>query len=137
MVLNKHASELKETNPGSNAIILAERQNLEALVVFQRMYVCLIAIKEGFIAGCRRLIGLDGCFLKGLIKGQLMVVVGREGNNQMFLIAWATVKKETTQSWTWFLQHLQSDLSIGDSLGWSVVSIMQKVSNNFHYYSFD
>lgn len=59
------------------------------------------------------LIGLDGCFLKGVIKGQILVVVGRDDNNQMYPIAWAVVDKEITKTWSWF------DLNIGNRLGWS------------------
>lgn len=91
------------------------------------MYICIKAIKEGFLYGCRRLIGVDGCFLKGLM-GQLFVAVGRDGNNQMLPISWAVVEKETFDSWKWFLQQLQEDLCIGEGLGWALISDMQKVS---------
>ena len=56
------------------------------------------------------------------------MAVGRDGNNHMFPIAWAVVEKETSESWTWFLQQLKLDLGIEDGLGWSIVSDMQKVS---------
>ncbi|GJR37178.1 transposase, MuDR, plant [Tanacetum coccineum] len=36
----------------------------------------------------RRVIGLDGCFLKTICKGELLSAVGRDGNYQMYLIAW-------------------------------------------------
>ena len=62
MVLNNYALELKESNPGSIVIVVSERKRVDELPIFQRMYICLAAIKEGFIAGCRRIIGLDGFF---------------------------------------------------------------------------
>ncbi|XP_057249935.1 uncharacterized protein LOC130591056 [Beta vulgaris subsp. vulgaris] len=68
--------------------------------IFERMYICFEALKKGFIAGCRPFISLDGCFLKGPYGGQLLVAVGRDGNNQMFPIAWAVVEVESTSSWT-------------------------------------
>ena len=37
--------------------------------VFQRMYICLDACKKGFMAGCRKVLGLDGCFFKGAMNG--------------------------------------------------------------------
>lgn len=127
LVLNNYILELKEANPGSTVSVVAERKNGVDLPVFQKIYICISAIKEGFSAGCRKIVGLDGCFLKGLVKGQLLVAVGRDGNNQMFPIAWAVVEKETTESWDWFIQHLQADLQIGDGLGWALISDMQKV----------
>ena len=133
-VFNNYAMELRATNPGSNVVVVSGRQSQDALPIFQKMYICLTAVREGFLVGCRRLIGLDGCFLKGLMKGQLLVAVGRDGNNHMFPIACAVVEKETYESWTWFLQQLKLDLGIEDGLGWSIVSDMQKVSIIFIEY---
>jgi hypothetical protein len=45
------------------------------------------ACKTAFVTCCRPLIGLDGCFLKGLYGGQLPTDVGKDGNNQMCPIA--------------------------------------------------
>ena len=91
-VLNNYALELKATNPRSNVEFVAERDNPNELPVFQKIYICLDTVREGFLAGCRRLVGPDGCFLKGLLlKGQLLVAIGRDGNNQMFPVAWAVV----------------------------------------------
>ncbi|GKV29881.1 hypothetical protein SLEP1_g38759 [Rubroshorea leprosula] len=42
--------------------------------------------------GCRRVIGLDGAFLKGAFKGVLLVVVSRDANNQMYPLAWVAVE---------------------------------------------
>ena len=83
--------------------------------------------REEFLAGCWRLIDLDGCFLKGLLKGQLLMVVGKEANNKMFLLAWAIVGTETSERWTCFIELLRSDFCMRDGLGWEVVSDMQKV----------
>ena len=84
--------------------------------------------KRRFLGGFKHIIGLDGYFLKGLVKGQLLVAIGRDGNNQMFLIAYAVVHNESTETWSWFIDQLHSDLTIGKGLGWSIVSDMQNVS---------
>ena len=126
-VLNNNALELKATNPRSNVEVVAERDNPNELPVFQKIYICLDTVREGFLAGCRRLVGLEGCFLKRLLKGQLLVAVGKDRNNQMFPVAWAVVQKETSETWSWFVGHLRSDLCMGDGLGWSLISDMQKV----------
>lgn len=82
------------------------------------MYICFVATKYGFRVGCRRLIWLNSCFLKGLMKCQLIVIVGKDGNNKIFLTAWSMVEKQTMiERWTWFIQHIRSDLYIGDGLG--------------------
>ncbi|XVF65088.1 hypothetical protein PTKIN_Ptkin09bG0218700 [Pterospermum kingtungense] len=119
--LNNYAEELKATNYGSTVIVKSDSNS-----VFDRMYICFEALKRGFLEGCRPIIGLDGCFLKGLVKGQLLVAVGKDGNNQMFPIAWAVVHNENTETWSWFINQLCDDLEIGDGLGWAVISDMQK-----------
>ena len=45
----------------------------------------------------------------------------------MFLIAWAVVHNESTKTWSWFIDQLRTDLNIGEGLGWSIISDMQKV----------
>ena len=64
--------------------------------VFQQLYVCSSALKQGFKAGCRKVIGLDGCFFKGACQGELLAAIARDANNQMYPVAWAVVEKETT-----------------------------------------
>ncbi|WCJ29277.1 hypothetical protein M5689_010922 [Euphorbia peplus] len=63
-------------------------------------------MKEGFKEGCRRCIGVDGCFLKDVCKGQLLSAVAKDGNSQMYLLAWAVIDHETKKTWKWFLELL-------------------------------
>lgn len=94
--------------------------------IFQRMYICLNACKKGFMAGCRKVVGLDGCFFKGATNGELLCAVGRDANNQMYPIAWAVVENENKNSWDWFCDILFWDLSVGDGEGWVLISDQQK-----------
>ncbi|KAK8625931.1 hypothetical protein V6N13_057086 [Hibiscus sabdariffa] len=93
-----YAIELIQSNLGNNVIIQVER-NGDGITKFHRMYICLAAIKQGWKEGCRLSIGIDGCFLKTITKGALLVVVGRDANNQMFPIAWVVVEGEGKVSW--------------------------------------
>jgi hypothetical protein len=89
--------------------------------------VCFDALKKGFKAGSRRVLGLDGCFFKGVMKGELLCAIARDANNQMYPVAWAIVEMETNESWKWFLGLLIKDLDIknnGD--GWVFISDQQK-----------
>ncbi|WMV52244.1 hypothetical protein MTR67_045629 [Solanum verrucosum] len=52
--------------------------------------------------------------------------VGRNGNNQMFSIAWTVVDKETKHSWSFFINYLKEDLQLGTGKGLTVMSDMQK-----------
>ncbi|GKB56461.1 elongation factor G, III-V domain-containing protein [Tanacetum coccineum] len=90
------------------------------------MYVCLAAVREGFLNGCRKYLGLDGCFLKGVVKGMLLTAVGKDPNNKMFPFAWAIVEKKSQSSWTWFLKHLKIDIKTIDGQEWTFMSDKQK-----------
>jgi len=88
----------------------------------------LKACKVAFSTTCRPLIGLDACFLKGEHGGQLIAVVGRDGNNQMIPIAYAMVESETRDSWKWFVELLLEDLNQILPKKYAFISDQQKVS---------
>ena len=81
------------------------------------------------MAGCRKVIGLDGCFLKHTCKGELLTAMGRDANNQMYPIAWAVVRVENSENWMWFLSLLQDDLALNDGTGITIISDSHKVMN--------
>ena len=56
------------------------------------------------------MIGLDGCFLKGLVESEILITVGKDANNQMYPIAQAVVKNKNLDSWMWFLDLIKTDL---------------------------
>ncbi|XP_039119617.1 uncharacterized protein LOC120255910 [Dioscorea cayenensis subsp. rotundata] len=94
--------------------------------VFSGMYVCLAPLKACFLAGCRRIISVDGCFLKGLYGGQLLTAIGIDANDGIYPVAWAMVSKENHENWMWFLELLTGDLQITDSYKWAFMSDRQK-----------
>ncbi|XP_057803580.1 uncharacterized protein LOC131018908 [Salvia miltiorrhiza] len=94
--------------------------------VFKGMYICHSALMKGFKESCRPLIGLDGCFLKTYLGGILMCAVGKDGNNQMFPIAWGVVSVENEVNWSWFVKHLVDDLEIGSGENYTFISDQQK-----------
>ncbi|XP_015949831.1 uncharacterized protein LOC107474703 [Arachis duranensis] len=63
--LRDYCTEILRANPGSSLTILVDRPSLTHQPRFMRMYMCLDAVKKGFLAGCRPIIGVDGCHLKG------------------------------------------------------------------------
>ncbi|XP_059277927.1 uncharacterized protein LOC132032172 [Lycium ferocissimum] len=73
----------------------------------------------------------------GVSKGQLLVAVCKDGNNQMLPLAWAVVEVENTFTWRWFVNILtftwrwfvnilRHDLELGDGTDLTTLSDMQK-----------
>ncbi|XP_061346136.1 uncharacterized protein LOC133291821 [Gastrolobium bilobum] len=126
--LREYLAELLRSNPGSSCKLQVTPQPIpQALPIFDRMYIFLDAYKKGFKDGCRPLIGLNGCFLKGYYGGQLLSAVGEDANKQFYVIAYAVVDSETKDNWKWFLTLLQEDLGDHGVFGWNFISDQQKI----------
>ena len=77
--------------------------------VFQRVYMCFSACKKQFLVGCRKIIRLDDCFFKAACFGPFLCALGKDKDNQVYLIARVIVKKENFNSWVSFLDLLNKD----------------------------
>ncbi|KAK8669521.1 hypothetical protein V6N13_106949 [Hibiscus sabdariffa] len=105
-----YADELRTKNPGSTIKMAVNRVSNISSPHFKRFYVCFDALKRGWKEGCRPIMGLDGCFLKGPFKGVLLGAVGRDSNDQMYPIAWAVAE----------------DLGMEDGFGYTIISDQHK-----------
>ncbi|KAL2937839.1 NADPH-dependent D-xylose reductase [Bienertia sinuspersici] len=94
--LSSYIAALKDASSTSDVKLVTYSKQGHRQPVFQRLYMCFEAVKKGWVEGCRRIICVDACFLKTFLGGQLMVAIGRDGNEQMFPIAWAAVEGENT-----------------------------------------
>lgn len=132
--LHDYVHEINSSNPGTTCVVKASTDEVGDLNYFRGFYVCFAACKRGWLEGCRKIIGVDGCFLKGISKGQLLCAIGRDGNDQMFPIAWAVVAVENKENWGWFLNLLKHDLSLEDGTNLTIISDMQKVSSFISFF---
>ncbi|KAI8546856.1 hypothetical protein RHMOL_Rhmol07G0152000 [Rhododendron molle] len=53
-----------------------------------------------------------------------------DANDQTFPVAYAIVEQENARTWTWFLQHLITDIKIENEPGWTIISDKQKGLEN-------
>ncbi|KAK6778077.1 hypothetical protein RDI58_024795 [Solanum bulbocastanum] len=127
-ILWDYVHEIDKTNPGTSIYMKFTNNEMPNMPYrFQRVYLCFAACKEAFKVGCRRIVGVDGCWLKGPMYGnQLLTAVGLDANNNIFPVAYAVVERETKETWSWFLTHLASDLEIDDQESWTFMSDKQK-----------
>ncbi|MBA0819746.1 hypothetical protein Gohar_028385, partial [Gossypium harknessii] len=103
-----YADELILKNPGNTIKMAVNRVTLESPPHFKRFYVYFEALK------------------RGPFKGELLAVVGKNGNNQMYPVAWVIVKGECIDSWVWFLSLLTASLGMEHGFGYTIISDQQK-----------
>ncbi|WOL05137.1 hypothetical protein Cni_G13860 [Canna indica] len=125
-MLGAYLAQFRIVNRSSLFNIVRDWAHTGSPLVFRRLYIGFDALRKGFLHGCRLIIGFDGCFLKTFLGGQLLSAVGKDGNDQMFPIAWAVVEGENYDSWNWFLGILFDELCISHGCGWTLVSDQQK-----------
>nr|XP_040244155.1 uncharacterized protein LOC120963555 [Aegilops tauschii subsp. strangulata] len=64
--------------------------------------VCIEAFRH-----CRPMICVDGTFHTGKYKGQILIAIGQDGQNQVVPLAFSFVESENIESWTWFFRQLK------------------------------
>ncbi|XP_022862880.1 uncharacterized protein LOC111383052 [Olea europaea var. sylvestris] len=119
-----YCEELKRTNIGTIALVEGH------VGEFRQLYICIGALRDGFIRGCRGVIRVDGCFLKTELGGQLLTTIGVDANNGIYSVAYVVVEVENGDNWKWFLELLEDDLHIHNSQHWIFISDKQKGLTN-------
>ncbi|XP_021763991.1 uncharacterized protein LOC110728656 [Chenopodium quinoa] len=120
-----YIAALKASSPGSCVeLVTVTKLNKQPAPppVFQRLFTCFEGLKKGWVDGCRKVICVDGCFLKTFLGGKLLSAVGRDGNEQMYPIAWAVAEGKNNLSWEWFFEQLKNNLGLGDGEGVCIIS---------------
>lgn len=78
---------------------------------------------------------IDGFFVKLTNGAQVLDATGRDGNNNLFPLAFGVVGKKDVASWTWFLTQLKYTLGgqCGEYGRWALMSDRQKVCLTLSY----
>ena len=99
---------IEERNPGSSYEV-KKFPSIEhpGKSVLQRVFLALHACKMAFV-NCRPVLCIDGTFLTGKYRGQILTAIGVDGNNQVLPLAFAFVESENTDSWYWFLKLVKT-----------------------------
>ncbi|KAL5717647.1 hypothetical protein ACHQM5_010627 [Ranunculus cassubicifolius] len=78
---------------------------------FRGLFIGFMASLQGWVDGCRPVIGLDGCFLKGKYGGACLSAMGLDAMNGLFPLAIFIGTGEHKVSWSVLLSHLQPYLN--------------------------
>ncbi|KAF9602671.1 hypothetical protein IFM89_030559 [Coptis chinensis] len=78
------------------------------------------------VTGCRPVIGLDGCFLKGKYGGCCLTSIGLDAMNGLFPIGFYVCKGENKDTWRFCFRHMYKNFKakfpgeLWESLAWEV-----------------
>lgn len=123
-LLWSYNAEIKRASKGNNCKLDIETPGPGLQPRFGRYYICFDGCKKAINNACRPFIGLDGCHLKNQYGGILLIVVGKDPNDQYLPLAFGVVETESKDSWSWFMTLLMQD--IGEKR-WCFISDQQKV----------
>nr|KAJ0206576.1 hypothetical protein LSAT_V11C500296140 [Lactuca sativa] len=115
---------IRLSNSGTTCLVGVESNS--GCNYFKRFYVGFKDFRDGWNRGCRKVIGLDGSFLKGWVKGEILIAIGRDAANHVYPIARAVMNVENKDNWTWFIENLVADFDLGVGNGLVVISYQQK-----------
>ena len=111
----KYLHMIKEANPGTHTHYETTEDGR-----FMYLFMSFGQSVRGFYNAMRRVIVVDGTFLKNKYKGVLLVATAVDGNSNLYPIAFGVVDSETEDSWEWFLRQLK--VVIADSKDLAFVS---------------
>ena len=118
--LMSYVGVLESSNPNSHFVVVTDPSTNPP--TFQRLFVCFEGIKDGWVDGCKKILCIDGCFLKTFLGGVLLSAVGRDPNEQMYPLAWAVVEGENNESWQWFISELKKCVPYDNGKDWILIS---------------
>ncbi|XP_038678349.1 uncharacterized protein LOC119979787 [Tripterygium wilfordii] len=71
--------------------------------VFWAFWPCIVGFQSS-----RPLISIDGTHLYGKYKGKLLIAVGFDADNGLFLLCFVIVDEESADNWGWFIACIRS-----------------------------
>ncbi|KAL7189402.1 hypothetical protein ACSBR1_039110 [Camellia fascicularis] len=113
-------------NPRSYINLDFDQQTGRSVRYFISFHACI----DGF-NHCRALLFLDGMFLNGRFKGNLLAATAKDGNQGLFPVTFAIVDSENACNWEWFLRQLSKVLDCSRTLTFVSdrnVSLLQSMS---------
>lgn len=93
--------------------VLCDVVSIPDQVLLQRFFVAFLALKNAYLNGCRPFYWSRWMSLKRQYGGVLLVVVGMDRNNEIVPLAIYVCEITNTETWGWFMEHLNNYLDDG------------------------
>ncbi|XP_018459874.1 uncharacterized protein LOC108830788 [Raphanus sativus] len=97
----KYLHMIKEANHGTHTEYETTEKGR-----FLYLFISFGQSVRGFYNAMRRVIVVNGTFLKNKYKGVLLVATAVDGNSNLYPIAFGVVDSENDDSWGWFFRQL-------------------------------
>ncbi|XP_049387194.1 uncharacterized protein LOC125851445 [Solanum stenotomum] len=109
-VLDAYRYMLESANPGSKTALQVDENGK-----FKYFFVAYAAWIQGF-QQLRKVIAVDGTFLKSKYEGVLLSAVAQDAENHIFPVAFCVVDKECDASYQYFFEQMRSYVDDTDEL---------------------
>ncbi|XP_048596168.1 uncharacterized protein LOC125607227 [Brassica napus] len=107
----KYLHMMREANPGSHTSYERDSEGR-----FRFLFISFGQSLRGFYVAIRKVIVVDGTFLKSKYKGVLLVATALDGNSNLYPIAFGVVDSENDLAWNWFMRQLNAVIADEHSL---------------------
>ena len=115
-------------NPRSLAIVGVDLvPGDDNVVVYKSICITFPSIVKDLLKGCRPIIGMGGCHPKSISGGCLLSAFSKDDTNQMFPVAYATMRAECEESWSLIIKLLMESTEVENVEGWTFITNKQKV----------
>ncbi|XP_073120813.1 uncharacterized protein [Henckelia pumila] len=124
---------VEKMNQGSITEICVNEENR-----FKYMFLAFGACVRGY-QSMRKVVSIDGTWLKGKFNGVLLVASAQDGNYHQYPVAWGIVNVESSFSWSWFLKKLlevvpdEDELVIISNRHQGIINAVSSVYRNAHH----
>ncbi|XP_048596411.1 uncharacterized protein LOC106365020 [Brassica napus] len=125
----KYLHMMKEANPGSHMFYERDTKGR-----FRFLFISFGQSIRSFYAAIRKVIVVDGTFLKSKYKGVLLVATALDGNSSLYPIAFEVVDSENDLAWNCFMRQLNVVIADDHSLafvGKGVAGLVAKASKAY------
>ncbi|XP_052288575.1 uncharacterized protein LOC107177123 [Citrus sinensis] len=124
--LFRYMHALLNSNPGSTVSLERDWFGGAEFPIFKRFFICFDSSRRGFFEGCRPMIGVDGCHLKGPYRGVLLTAVSIDANYGIYPLAMCVAENENNDSWQYFMDKLYDQVGCNGGEGLCFISDRQK-----------